>query len=155
MVRQSWLVVVLVLTACSAPAVQPLSTARALAAEEAVLELADSILAAARARDAERFASFFSHRPGFVYLINTRRLSSPEEVRSVLGAMLARQEVFDVRWGERDVQLLASGIAIVTGDFTTRARRRDGTTWEASGVVTFVAAREPAGWRVVSWHGSE
>lgn len=156
MVRQSRIfLVVLGLAACSPPAVQPLSTVDEVAAEEAVLELADSVLAAARARDADRFAGFFSDRPGFVYLINTRRLSSPSEVRSVLGAMLARQEVFDIRWGERDVQVLAPGIAVVTGEFTTRARRVDGTTWDVSGVVTFVAAREPAGWRVVSWHTSE
>ena len=124
-------------------------------AEAQLIELADSVFSAARARDAERFASYFLDRPGFAYLINKRRLSSVAEVRDTFRSMLARQRSFEPRWGSRRVQVIQPTAGIVTGDFATRAERSDGGAWEASGVVTFVAVREAAGWRVVSWHTSE
>ncbi len=147
----------LVLHACSAPAPRPgiLTSMESAAQEVALLELADSILAAARARDADRFASYFSTRPDFVYLINKRRLASQEAVRTTFHTMLSRQEVFDVHWAERMVQVLSPTSGVLTGEFRTKARRVNGEEWEASGVVTFAAVREAAGWRVVNWHTTE
>lgn len=147
----------LMLHACSARAPQPqtLTAVKSAAQEVALLELADSILAAARARDADRFASYFSTRPDFVYLINKRRLASRDAVRTTFHTMLSRQEVFDVHWGERTVQVLTPTSGVLTGEFRTKARRINGEDWEASGVVTFAAVRETAGWRVVNWHTTE
>lgn len=121
----------------------------------ALLELADSIFAAARARDADRFSSFFSTRTDFVYLINRRRISSREALRTTFHSMLSGQAEFDVRWGERMVQVLTPDTGVITGEFRTTARRVNGEEWKASGVVTFVAVREAAGWRVVHWHTTE
>lgn len=147
----------LILHACSAPVPRPApNTAVEGAAQEvALLELADNILAAARARDANRFASYFSTRPDFVYLINKRRLASHEAVRTTFHTMLSRHEAFDVHWGERTVQMLTPTSSVLTGEFRTKARRINGEEWEASGVVTFAAVRETAGWRVVNWHTTE
>jgi uncharacterized protein (TIGR02246 family) len=120
-----------------------------------VLELADAIFAAARARDAQRFASFFADDPQFVYLINTRKLGSRREVESTFAAMLERQASFDPQWGNRAVRMLTPAIGLLTGEFTSTARRVTGEEWSVSGAVTFVAVRTPDGWRVVNWHTSE
>ena len=124
-------------------------------AEKAVLALADDIFAAARARDANRFASFFSDRPGFAYLINKRRLDSVQMLHDTFASMLGRQSAFEPRWGARQVQLLSPSIAVVTGQFQTEARRLEGDAWRAEGMITFVAVLEPSGWRVVNWHTTE
>lgn len=126
-----------------------------LRAEAALLSLADSIFAAARARDADRFAGYFSSRPGFVYLINTRRIDSREGLRAAFTAMLGRQQSFEPRWGARSVQVLTPAAGVLTGNFETQARRANGEAWEARGVVSFVAMLEPGGWRVVHWHTTE
>ncbi len=123
--------------------------------ETAILAIADSIFAAARARDADRFASFFSDRPDFAYVINTRRLGSRDALHATFRSMLSRQLTFEPRWGPRTVQTLTSHIGVFTGEFETRAKRVDGEEWTASGVVTFVAVRDSLGWRVVNWHTSE
>lgn len=123
--------------------------------ETAILALADSVFAAARARDAERFARMFSGRPDFVYLINTRLLPSRDSVRATFAAMLSRQQRFEPRWGSRSVQIISPSVAILTGAFETVAQRASGESWAANGVVTFVAVREPNGWRIVNWHTTE
>lgn len=121
----------------------------------AVLELADAIFAAARARDAQRFASFFADDPEFVYLINTRKLSSRREVESTFASMLGRQTAFDPQWSDRAVRMLTPAVGLLTGEFTTTARRLNGEEWRVSGAVTFVALRTSDGWRVINWHTSE
>lgn len=123
--------------------------------ESAILALSDSIFAAARARDANRFASFFSDRPDFVYLINTRRIDSRDALQATFSSLLSRQSVFDPQWGVRSVQVLSPQIGVLRADFSTRAQRLGGAVWAASGVVTFVAVRDSLGWRVVNWHTSE
>ncbi len=125
------------------------------AVEPAILALADSIFAAARARDPDRFASFFSDRPDFAYLINTHRLGSREALQATFRSMLSRQLSFDPRWGSRTVQTLTPHIGVLTGEFETKAQRIGGEAWTASGVITFVAVRDSIGWRVVNWHTSE
>jgi uncharacterized protein (TIGR02246 family) len=121
----------------------------------AVLELADAIFAAARERDAHRFASYFADDPQFVYLINTRKLASRREVESTFASMLGRQTAFDPQWGNRAVRMLTPAIGLLTGEFTTTARRLSGEEWRVSGAVTFVAVLTTDGWRVVNWHTSE
>jgi uncharacterized protein (TIGR02246 family) len=120
-----------------------------------VLALSDSILAAAGRRDAERFAAYFSDRPGFRYLINSRQFESRAAVFTAFETMLKRQEIFRPEWQDRVVRALSPTSAVLTGTFATTARRLNGEEWSASGVVTFVAVREPDGWRVVNWHTSE
>jgi uncharacterized protein (TIGR02246 family) len=122
---------------------------------EAVLELADRIFDAARARDAKRFASFFSDDPPCVYVINLRTLRTRAAVEQTFSSLLERQRRFDPRWGERSVQLLTPTIGILTGAFATTAQRVSGEPWEAAGTVTFVAMKARDGWRVVNWHTSE
>lgn len=126
-----------------------------VSAEAQVIGLADSVFSAARARDAERFATYFLDRPGFVYLINKRQLNSVAELRSTFTGMLARQRLFEPRWTNRRVQMISPTAGIFTGEFVTKAERSDGEAWGASGVVTFVAVRVEVGWRVASWHTSE
>ena len=140
--------------ACS-QAARPGSNAELRSSEQAILALADSILAAARARDPDRFVSFFSDRPDFVYLINTRRFTSRDSLRATFASMLGRQQNFDPRWGDRLVQMLNGATGVFTGDFETHARRVTGEPWTARGVVTFAAVRESRGWRVVNWHTTE
>lgn len=157
--RPSAALVVLALAGCS-PAPPPASAAHTApdagaAVETAILALADSIFAAARARDADRFASFFSDRSDFAYLINTRRLGSRDALRAAFQSMLSRQLSFDPRWGTRTVQTLTPHIGVLTGEFETKAQRTGGEEWTASGVVTFVALRDSLGWQVVNWHTSE
>lgn len=143
--------------ACAAPTVSrdPQEASPAREAETAILALADSVFAAARARDAERFARAFSERPDFVYLVNTRLLPSRDSVRSTFAGMLSRQRRFEPVWRSRSVQVLSPDAGVFTGAFRTAAERRSGETWEAEGVVTFVAVREPNGWRIVNWHTAE
>lgn len=142
------------LVACSTAA-RPDSSTELRTSEQAILALADSILAATRARDPDRFVSFFSDRPGFVYLINTRRFTSRDSLRATFATMLGRQQSFDPRWGDRTVQMIGGTSAVFTGDFETRAQRVTGEAWTARGVVTFTAVREARGWRVVNWHTTE
>ena len=143
--------------ACSAPAGghDPQKPAPAPEAETAILALADSAFAAARARDPGRFAAVFSDRPDFVYLINTRLLPSRDSVRSTFAGMLSRQRRFEPVWGTRTVQVLSPGAGVLTGGFRTSAERQSGESWGAEGVVTFVAVREPDGWKIVNWHTTE
>ena len=75
-------------------------------AEAQVIELADNVFSAARARNAARFASYFLDRPGFVYVINKRQLNSVAELRNTFTSMLARQRLFEPRWGNRRVQMI-------------------------------------------------
>jgi uncharacterized protein (TIGR02246 family) len=145
------------LAACSVPAIRP-SSARPVQHEAvvvALLQLADSVFAAARNRDADGFATYFSERPDFRYLINTRVLPSRDSLRATFATMLANQQHFEPAWGGRHVQVVSPDVGILTGVFETVARRRDGHTWQARGVVTFVATRETQGWRVVNWHTTE
>jgi uncharacterized protein (TIGR02246 family) len=121
----------------------------------ALLQLADGVFAAARDRDADGFVASFSDRPDFRYLINTRVLPSRDSVRATFAGMLANQQHFDPAWGARHVQVVSPDVGVLTGAFETMARQRNGQTWEARGVITFVAARETQGWRVVNWHTSE
>jgi uncharacterized protein (TIGR02246 family) len=120
-----------------------------------VAALADSILAAARARDAGRFAAYFKPGEDLIYVLNNRRFSSQAAVRETFRAMLGRQSEFDPRWIDRRVQVLAPDVAVFTGAFRTTARDTSGAAWGAEGVVTFAARLEPEGWRVVNWHTSE
>lgn len=143
------------LAACSAPRRAGTRDADPLGPEAAVAALADSILAAARARDADRFATYFQPGEELVYVLNTRRLSSQAALRDAFRAMLGRQQEFDPRWADRRVQVLAPGVAVFTGAFRTTARDTSGAPWSARGIVTFAARRDPAGWRVVNWHTSE
>jgi hypothetical protein len=69
--------------------------------------------------------------------------------------MLSRQTSFDPQWGNRAVRMLTPAIGLLTGEFTTTARRVNGEEWRRSGAVTFVAVRTIDGWRVVNWHTSE
>ena len=148
----------LVLTGCAPASRAPNAESHRLSAvntEAQLIELADSVFSAARARNAERFASYFLDRPGFVYLINKRQLTSVAELRNTFTSMLARQRSFEPRWGNRRVQMINPTAGIFTGEFATKAERSDGEAWGASGIVTFVAVREAVGWRAVSWHTSE
>ena len=130
--------------------------ARGRAAPElAVAALADSILAAARARDVDRFVAYFQPGEDLVYVLNTSRLSSQAAVREAFRALLGRQREFNPRWTDQRVQVLAPGAAVFTGAFRTTARDTSGAVWGAQGVVTFAARLEPGGWRVVNWHTSE
>lgn len=121
----------------------------------AVTALADSILMAARARDADRFAAFFASGDDVVYVLNTRQLASQGAVRDAFRSMLTRQREFDPQWTERRVQEVAPGAAVFTGAFRTTARDTSGAAWGQVGIVTFAARLTPAGWRVVNWHTSE
>jgi hypothetical protein len=148
----------LVLTGCASTGRAPNAESQRLSGvntEAELIELADSVFSAARARNAERFASYFLDRPGFVYLINKRQLTSVAELRNTFTSMLARQRSFEPRWGSRRIQMISPTAGILTGEFVTKAERSDGEPWGASGIVTFVAVREAVGWRVVSWHTSE
>lgn len=138
-------------------AAQPAASPRASAsaAEASVLLLADSILAAARARDADRFAAHFAPGDELRYVFNTRAPVGQVALRSAFRAMLARQVRFDPRWTDRQVQVLAPDAAVFTGAFRTAARDTTGREWGALGVVTFVARQGPSGWKVVNWHTSE
>lgn len=145
------------LAACSVPAIRP-SLERPVQNEAvvvAVLQLADSIFASARNRDANNFARYFSERPDFRYLINTRVLPSRDSLRATFATMLANQQLFEPAWGARHVQVVSPDVGVFTGVFETEARRRDGHAWQARGVITFVATRETQGWRVVNWHTTE
>jgi ketosteroid isomerase-like protein len=142
--------------ACGAPGRAASSEAERAAAAAAVTALADSILAAARARDADRFAAYFEPGEELVYVLNTTtRLSSQAALRDAFRGLLARQRAFDPRWADRRVQVLSPGAAVFTGAFRTTARDTSGAPWGARGVVTFAARRGAAGWRVVNWHTSE
>jgi uncharacterized protein (TIGR02246 family) len=143
------------LIGCSGLTPAPTPPERFLDPTPAVLALSDSILAAAGDRDAERFAGYFSDRSGFRYLINANQLESRAALRAAFGAMLQRQQVFSPAWHSRSVEVLTPEIAILTGTFSTQARRLNGEEWTASGAVTFVAVEEEHGWRVVNWHTSE
>ncbi|MEX1113499.1 MAG: nuclear transport factor 2 family protein [Patescibacteria group bacterium] len=148
---------ILSLAACSGPAIRP-SSANSVQHEAvvvALLQLADSVFAAARNRDADAFATYFSERPDFRYLINTRVLPSRGSLRATFATMLANQQHFEPAWGGRHVQVVSPDVGILTGVFETVARRRDGSAWQARGVITFVAMRETQGWRVVNWHTTE
>jgi uncharacterized protein (TIGR02246 family) len=143
------------LLGCAGVSTAPMQAERLVDPTPAVLALSDSILAAAGDRDAERFASFFANRPGFRYLINANQIESPAALRTAFDAMLRRQQVFRPVWNSRTVQVLTSEIAILTGTFSTQARRVNGEDWSASGAVTFVALKEMDRWHVVHWHTSE
>ena len=143
------------LVGCRATARDAAPVAGTTTVETEVSALADGVLDAARARDANRFAAHFAPGDGIVYVLNTRRLASQAALRDAFGAMLGRQREFDPRWTDRRVQVLASDAAVFTGTFRTAARDTSGAAWNAEGVVTFAARREPAGWRVVNWHTSE
>lgn len=134
---------------------QPQPASSVEADRQAVLELADRVFAAARARDGKRFASFFSEDPPCVYVLNRRTLRTKAVVEDTFVNLLQRQRRFDPQWSERTVQLLGPGIGILTGTFSTTAERVSGEAWQVSGTVTFVAIRGPEGWRVVNWHTSE
>ena len=128
----------------------------AAADERAVTALAESVLVAARARDAERFASYFAPGDELVYLLNTTsRLSSQAALRDAFRRVLGRQQSFDPQWTDRRVQILSPGAAVFTGAFGTAARDTSGARWAVRGVVTFAARRGAAGWRIVNWHTSE
>lgn len=143
------------LIGCSGVSRVPMQSDGSLDPTPVILALSDSILAAAGARNADRFASYFSDRPGFRYLINTTQLESRQALLTAFDAMLRRQQVFRPTWGSRSVQIVSPDLAILTGTFSTQARRVSGEEWTASGVVTFVALREGDGWRVVNWHTTE
>ena len=86
---------------CGCGTVPPSSTAAPAAGTgAAVTALADSILMAARARDADRFAAFFASGDDVVYVLNTRQLASQGAVRDAFRNMLTRQREFDARWTE-------------------------------------------------------
>lgn len=140
---------------CSAVTSITADVAATAAVEAALLELSDSVFAAARARSADRFASYFSDREDLIYLINTRRFTSRDSLRVVFANMLERQQQFDPRWVSRNVQVLTSVAGVLTGEFETQARRATGESWQARGVVTFAAIRRPDGWRIVNWHTTE
>lgn len=144
------------LGACGATVRVAASEAETSAAQAAVTALADSILAAARARDADRFAAYFEPGEGLVYVINTTtRLSSEAALRDAFRSLLRTQREFDPEWVDRRVQVLSPAAAVFTGAFRTTARDTSGAEWAARGIVTFAARRGPAGWRVVNWHTSE
>ena len=141
---------------CGCGTIPPSSTAAPAAGTgAAVTALADSILMAARARDADRFAAFFASGDDVVYVLNTRQLASQGAVRDAFRNMLTRQREFDARWTEGRVQEVAPGAAVFTGAFRTTARDTTGRAWAQVGIVTFAARLTPAGWRVVNWHTSE
>ena len=145
------------LAACSVPTTRPSSATPSPheAVTAALLQLADSVFAAAHHRDADGFVTYFSNRPDFRYLINTRVLPSRDSLRATFAGMLANQQHFQPIWGARHVQVVSPDVGVLTGAFETKARRRNGQTWEARGVITFVAARETHGWRIVNWHTTE
>lgn len=146
----------LVVTAsCSFAPARSSSESQTSSEAAAIIALAEDILAAARIRDADRFASFFSARPDFVYLINTRRIASRDSLRATFAGMLSRQRRFEPRWTNRGVQMLSQDVGVFTGVFETRAEPVNGEPWGAHGVVTFAAVRESGGWRVVNWHTTE
>lgn len=152
------LVLGLGLTACSSAVgrgTRSVAAQEVAVAEVAVTALADSILAAARARDAERFVAYFQASEDLVYVLNNRRLSSQTAVRDAFRGMLGRQREFNPRWSDGRVQVLSPGVAVFTGAFRTTARDTSGAAWGAEGVVTFAARLERGGWRVVNWHTSE
>ena|SRR5688572_7478716 len=151
-------VCLVVLTGCRAAVGNASGDARAESDARTVAGLAafaDSILAAARARDAARFTGYFAPGQELTYVINTRTLRSHAAVSDAFRSLLAAQREFDVRWTDRHVTLLGPEAAVVTGSFRTAARDTSGTAWAARGVVTFAARRGAAGWRVVHWHTSE
>lgn len=153
MSRLALVLITLVFTGCAAA--RSSTPDAAAVVEAALLELSDSVFAAARARDADRFASHFSDRQDFVYLINTRRITSRDSLRTVFANMLQRQRRFEPRWVSRNVQVLTSLAGVLTGEFETQARRTNGESWQARGVVTFAATRGRDGWRIVNWHTTE
>ena len=116
---------------------------------------ADSILAAARARDPARFTGYFAPGDQLTYVINTRTLRSHAALSTAFRSLLGAQREFDVRWTDQHVAPLGPGAAVFTGGFQTAARDTSGAAWSARGVVTFAGRREAAGWRVVQWHTSE
>jgi uncharacterized protein (TIGR02246 family) len=144
-----------VAASCSSAPAPTTSRSRTPPASDAIAALAGDILAAARARDADRFGSYFSRRSDFVYLINTRRISSRDSLQATFAGMLSRQRRFEPQWTDRTVQVLSQNAGIFTGAFETRAEPVTGEPWHARGVVTFVAVRENGGWRVVNWHTTE
>lgn len=108
------------------------------------------------ARDADRFAAHVAPGEGLVYLLHTmRRPSSQAPRRDAFRRRLDRQREFAPRWTDRHLQVLSPGAAVFTGAFRTSARDTSGSASGAEGVVTCVARREPAGWRVVNGHTSE
>lgn len=143
------------LLACGMPRPLPAPGPGVAEAESRVVALADSILAAARARDAERFAAHFAPGDELRYVLNTRPPIAQAALREAFRGMLARQASFDPRWTDRQVQVVAPDVAVFTGAFRTAARDTTGRAWGAQGIVTFVARQGAAGWLVVNWHTSE
>jgi uncharacterized protein (TIGR02246 family) len=147
----------LAVIACATPEPQDSSTLPADTAtiEASLLALSDSTFAAARSLDADGFARHFSGRADLVYLINTRQLGPRDSVRAAFARLLSEHQRFEPTWGTRHVQVLSASIGVVTAEFETVAQEHAGEQWAARGVVTFVAVREPTGWRVVNWHTTE
>jgi uncharacterized protein (TIGR02246 family) len=141
--------------ACGQPRPEPAPPPRADAIESTVAALADSILAAARARDAGRFVAHFAPGEQLRYVLNTRAPIGRDALRDAFGGMLARQASFDPRWTDAQVQVVSPEVAVFTGAFRTAARDTSGRAWGAQGIVTFVARHGPSGWLVVNWHTSE
>jgi ketosteroid isomerase-like protein len=105
--------------------------------------------------NAERFVTYFSDRSDFVYLINTRHIGTRDSVHAAFANLLSAHERFEPTWGTRQVQILSDRIGVLTGFFETTAQERTGEQWETRGIVTFVAVKEPDGWRIVNWHTTE
>lgn len=153
--RHLALLLALQLPACRAVRTPPPAGDDAAAVAAQVRALADSVLAAARARDVDRFAAHFAPGDELRYVLNTRAPIGQAALRAAFGGMLARQASFEPRWLDGQVQLLAHDAAVFTGAFRTAARDTTGRAWGASGIVTFAARRGPSGWRIVNWHTSE
>lgn len=126
--------------------------------EEAAAEIegvADSVVAAANARDADRFAAHFHAGPGLTYALNMRRIGSHDSLRQMLGDYLGRQEELTAAWTERRALMLSPDVAVFTGRLRVASRDGAGARREEDQLVTFTARRHPRGWRIVSWHASE
>ena len=122
----------------------------------ALENLAEEILVALRAKDADRVLAYYAPGPDFVHIDNGTPIPWPQlqaGVRKFLGSV----RVNDLYWkGRPNVLLVSDTTAVIHGWHTASGIAADGTPLKShSGYWTGVFRRTPGGWRIVHSHSSD
>ena len=118
--------------------------------------LAEEMLAALRAKDADRVLAYYAPPPDFVHIDNGTPIPWPQ-LQAGVRTFLKSVRVNDLYWkGKPNVLLVSDTTAVIHGWHTASGIAGDRTPLKShSGYWTGVFRRTADGWRIVHSHSSD
>jgi uncharacterized protein (TIGR02246 family) len=141
-------VLALICLSCRAASQQPLSAEEQVAIADTVDALFEQIPAATNALEFDRLLGYYRDSEDLTYVAAGRITRTHEAFSAIMDGQLGGAAEADLRWLEKNIDVLSRDVAIATADFEFTMVLQTGDTARSSGTYTAVYVRRDGQWKI-------